>query len=129
MVYGNLVRFTSKGSPAPVIRLLPHRVLNPPALAPDFLADFGFLYATTGKDSLAAHYFEKAVSSQNHPRGLLGMGCVYAKKNQLDQALVWLEKALATRQVNESAVGEAEDKFLTNLKANKPARKKYEAQK
>jgi len=99
----------------------------PPALAPDFLADFGFLYATTGKDSLAAHYFEKSVSSGNHPRGLLGLGCVYSKKNQLDQALVWLEKALATRLVDKSEVGEAEDKFLMNLKANKPARKKFEA--
>lgn len=91
---------------------------------PDFYTDFGFVHLYLNNDSLASAYFNKSLSLQPSPKAALGLGCTFSKVNNLDEALLWLEKAMAFKTLTKTEVSEVETKFLANINANKIARKK-----
>ncbi|MDJ1472176.1 tetratricopeptide repeat protein [Cytophagaceae bacterium DM2B3-1] len=93
-----------------------------------FYTDYGFLYLQMKQDSLATMQFNKALlHTSEFPEALYGLACVYDTRNNTNDAMLYVEKALLSKQLNKSFVVYNEEFFLKNLRNNKVLAKRYSA--
>ncbi|MDJ1497877.1 tetratricopeptide repeat protein [Cytophagaceae bacterium DM2B3-1] len=93
-----------------------------------FYSELGFVYLNLSNATEALKQFENALKIENpYAQAQYGMACTYAKQNQWENALAWLETSFKTGKMNKDQVKQDEERYLKNLRDNKDYRKKYES--
>ena len=88
-----------------------------------FYVDYGTAQLFAGQDNAASESFKYALNmSPKNAKALYGLGCYYAKTNQLDKVDELIQNAFASKSLTRDDIRLQEDAFLTEylkVKANK----------
>ena len=105
-----------------------HELSNPKETDADFLGYYGLAHLRKKQTNMAAKYLKKALGLQkDNGVALLGMGCLAAQQNKPAEAMAWLKKAFATKQLGLAMVRQEEDHFLRDVRFGTSTGKQYSA--
>ncbi|HKH62668.1 MAG TPA: tetratricopeptide repeat protein, partial [Flavitalea sp.] len=84
---------------------------------PDFNNEMGHLFLSFNQPDSAFKYFQKENGNASDPMSMYGMAIVHLQKNQVDQAFIWLERALSTKKIPKRLL--ADDTRIHSMKGDK----------